>query len=668
MTLDPRYLIARDTDFVDHDLSGDRHAVIIEWTDGQKPSSPTRLEQLAGELDTASQIESAYFKAPAGYRWATASVTREGLQRLEELMGAQQDPLVARFEYAQSLKLPRQRRLAPLGLPDGLRRLAAADVAGKPPRPPRGTVRDVLAVIDFGCPFMHPVLLTGAGAQRSTRVRAIWDQQPGGDPALRPSGFSYGCQLSRRQLEAVIRATRGDEANGYRLVGYEAMRRRRSHGAHALGMLLDDGIRPRVGSDGDPPDVLFVQLPQALLGAPSRAVLSRHVIDALIWIQAQVGEHERVILSLGQGSSQGPNDGSSMVERALHAFTGWGPAQDAKSAVLDRNRVYIAAGNDRGERLHAATKLAARKHRTLTWRVPPASELPATVELWIPEQADGNSVHVSVTDPSGTRVTVTKPGESVHRPAGPAAELSIAWSGWSGRHATLCLVRLAPTAIGAGPARARAGDWQLHLDANHDLPHPVHLYIGRVQQALGFPLRAAQSRFVARQGTGGVGASERGTLQGLASADGVIRVGGYVGGRRRKPARYSGQGPSRDARVSGPDLQVKVDSGHVLKGRRSIGNRAGITFRMDGTSVAAPLAANLDRATPHHTDPPGPAQAPSVSVPTGPAHSAQAQTGPAPPRRPGPGRRIDDRFDEAPVGKLPRSRRGKAQGTGSGKS
>jgi hypothetical protein len=88
----------------------------------------------------------------------------------------------------------------------------------------------------------------------------------------------------------------------------------------------------------------------------------------------------------------------------------------------------------------------------------------------------------------------------------------------------------------------------------------------------------------------------------LATAQGVTRVGGVVGvaNDRGDPpaARYSSQGPLRNRSTGGPALSVRVDDGPVLKGRRSIGNRSAVTFRMDGTSVGAPLAARMDHDRP----------------------------------------------------------------------
>jgi len=226
--------------------------------------------------------------------------------------------------------------------------------------------------------------------------------------------------------------------------------------------------------------------------------------------------------------------------------------------------------------------------------------VPASVEFWLPVQAHdvGAQIGIELWSPHGVCVGRLMPGNSVHWPDPVRPLVSMVSSDWAGHGCTLSLIRIAPTAATARLGAAPCGDWRIRIHTTHEISGPVHAYIGRIKKALGFPLRTSQSRFLKGLGSQDVGPREDGTLQGLATADGVIRVAGHVGvGRHPKDARYSAQGPSRDGRVKAPDLNVRVDDGAVLRGRRSIGNRAGVTFRMDGTSVAAPLAARLDPDT-----------------------------------------------------------------------
>jgi hypothetical protein len=453
-------------------------------------------------------------------------------------------------------------------------------------------------------------------------VRALWDQQraAAADARTQPKGFEYGAEFSREQLNRVILAAAGDEGLAYEVLGCQALRLRRSHGAHALGMLLDDGQRPRGSIRRKPAtDVLFVQLPQGLLGAPNRAVLSRHIVDALVWIESQRQQGERVILSLSEGSSQGPNDGSSIVEQALEWFTRRGTLR--KDGLdpdgLHRNRIYVAAGNGHEEKLHAQAALSPSAPKSFLWRVPPASELPASVEIWVPDAANDSSagIQMELIAPDGRLAAKAVADQTVHWPGAGAAVASMAWTSWRGNGCTLCVIRLAPTAHSGGAVCAPFGDWTIRLCTQSGRSGAVHLFIGRIVQALGFPLRTAQSTFVDNGRRGVIGATGQGTLQGLATAKGVIRVGGVNRNKQRwKPASYSSRGPSRDLSIDGPDLSVLADDGPVLQGRRSIGNLSGVSFRMNGTSVAAPLAARLDKDA---ARPPSPGPYDSRQPPSG---------------------------------------------------
>jgi hypothetical protein len=625
MELDPRYQIARDTAFADHEVRDGWHAVNLELEQGTGHSRHSLLMALQGQLAGELHLDPAHLDAHADLTVATARVTAIGLQKLEDLVlrpASESVRILRRFEYAQLLKPPRLRPIPAHRLPDGIHTEGTAGGAAPARNGPPKAVRTVLAVIDYGCPFMHPLLCTQTDAGTSTRVRALWDQQPAAaaDTRTQPKGFDYGAEFSREQLNSVILATGGDEGLAYEALGCQALRLRRSHGAHALGMLLDDGLRPRGSVRCEPAaDVLFVQLPQGLLGAPNRAVLSRHVVDALVWIESQRQHDERVILSLSEGSSQGPNDGSSIVEQALEWFTRRGVS--GKGGLdpdgLHLNRIYVAAGNGHEERLHAQAALSPSAPKSFLWRVPPASELPASVEIWVPDAAQDSAadVQVELFTPDGRLAAKAVANQTVQWPGASAAVASLAWTSWRGHGCTLCVIRLAPTADTSGGVCAPFGDWTIRLCTQSGPTSAVHLFIGRIVRALGFPMRTAQSTFVDNGRRGVVGATGEGTLQGLATAKGVIRVGGVTRIQQRwRPASFSSRGPSRDLSIDGPDLSVQVDDDEVLKGRRSIGNLSGVSLRMTGTSVAAPLAARLDKDT---ARPPGPGPYDSRQPPSG---------------------------------------------------
>jgi hypothetical protein len=86
-----------------------------------------------------------------------------------------------------------------------------------------------------------------------------------------------------------------------------------------------------------------------------------------------------------------------------------------------------------------------------------------------------------------------------------------------------------------------------------------------------------------------------GTLlgDGCGRSRGLHVVGGYVGGTdpgRFQRADYSATGPTRGARI-GPDFVALSEENQATRGVLGPGTRSGITFRVWGTSVAAPQAA-----------------------------------------------------------------------------
>jgi hypothetical protein len=81
-----------------------------------------------------------------------------------------------------------------------------------------------------------------------------------------------------------------------------------------------------------------------------------------------------------------------------------------------------------------------------------------------------------------------------------------------------------------------------------------------------------------------------GALNNIATAAKVLVVGGYVE-KTRQIAHYSACGPGRGKASlnAGVDVLAPSDATPLLKGVRSFASRSGTTFRMNGTSVAAPV-------------------------------------------------------------------------------
>jgi hypothetical protein len=167
---------------------------------------------------------------------------------------------------------------------------------------------------------------------------------------------------------------------------------------------------------------------------------------------------------------------------------------------------------------------------------------------------------------------------------------------------SMFLVAIAPTrpADRAGSRKPFAphGVWSIRVD-NRALPAiAVDAWIERDNPVVNESGPRRQSYFVDRECSPRVVDGQR-TLGNLAGSGEAIVVGGrYRRGRifggcdpaaMSEVARYSSRGPDRVGAVPGPDLVAPSDDSPVLHGLLAAANRSGARFRLDGTSVAAPL-------------------------------------------------------------------------------
>ncbi len=331
---------------------------------------------------------------------------------------------------------------------------------------------------------------------------------------------------------------------------------------------------------------MFVQLPRVFLFTPSRAALAKHLLDGLIWIASQRRANEKLVISIGRGSPLGPHDGTSIFEQAMDQFR-----QQMGDAL---EGIYIAAGNEYDSELHASATPRSGKPSALAWRVLPDSEMSAFLELWIPIANDqANSTEVSLAAPDGRQVLALRQGGLRFWPSEKSCIAAAAFARRSRGDAVLCLIRLSPTRSFDLRPSAAAGDWTITVSTTSRTAAPVHLFIGRVTPSFNQPVRGRQSHFLRDAARNALAPDPEYTLQGFATSNSISSVGGYrLVGESIEPAIYTASGPSRGHAVQGPDYSVRTEEGATLPGRKSIGHLSGATFRMDGTSLAAPLAAH----------------------------------------------------------------------------
>jgi hypothetical protein len=172
----------------------------------------------------------------------------------------------------------------------------------------------------------------------------------------------------------------------------------------------------------------------------------------------------------------------------------------------------------------------------------------------------------------------------------------------------MALVAIGPTHSGtqahgraAGPA-ASHGIWQIKFEYGALGPAcEIDAWIERDDCLRPRQRRAHQSFFVGDQGyvkfgkrfgdppDNGRVVKRHGSFNTIATGTRTIVVGGSVA-RSSAMAPYSGSGPTRNRNREGPTVCAVAEAGLTLPGLRSAGTRGGITWRMNGTSVATPRA------------------------------------------------------------------------------
>lgn len=557
-------------------------------------------------------------QVPAAYRRPVPGTTQRALHftarvHRRHLDWLQANPLGLQWELA--LPLRDAERLA-LGTPVGyfgverhpldLRAdnpLAEA-VAAQPLDHPRG-LRNVVAVIDFGCPFLHEQLADAQG----TRVRALWDQggglpppadprQAAGWPWQAPASFDHGRELGPAALQAMARALRRpsapgrpslDEAAAYRgidhLVAYDDPQRRvwtATHGGHVLDVAA--GRRDPLTGEPDAASraqVVFVQLPSMTAADSSGGSLSAHVLDGVRYVLGVCAADARIALNLSYGTFAGPHDGSSLVETAL----------DELLQLRRHNFVItLAAGNARRSRCHAWRTAQPGRNALLRCWLAAADTTDTFVELWYDLPSKASELQLRVRPPGRVWSAWVRPGaHSLLRDDGAAGEVVAMLRNDrqppNGRR-SLALLAIAPTAQpnNVDCALADAGEWEIELKVTRGAaPVAIDAWIERDDP--GQNPGAGRSYFIGQDAD-----DDADTLSSLATGTHTVAVGGWRRHDGREVA-YSSRGPRRGGGHPLPLVLAVCEDDATLPGVRAAATRSAEVFRMNGTSVAAPVLA-----------------------------------------------------------------------------
>lgn len=468
----------------------------------------------------------------------------------------------------------------------------------------------VVGIIDHGFAFAHRAFRNPASGK--TRIQFLWDQDRGRlDAGRNPGGhwreprdFGYGGFLDKKKIDDLVHDY-PDESSVYRAVRYEPAAARFSHGTHVMDLACGrrnplrhvrgfpnaDAAANSGNFDGHASSapIVAVQLPYRPVGDTSGASLCVHVLDAIHFIARRARSARQVVINLSDGALAGPHDGTSLLESAIDDFV-----DNSKFSLV------VAAGNAHESDCHARQRVNAHRSGVpLKWRVLPDDYTDSHLEIWL-DRAAGTDVSISIRPPGANAAKTVRMGATWmgHEGGTPHCCVTGTLASPNGPGRGHFLVSVAPTRPRT-PARDRAphGVWEITVNNNTGAAIDVDAWIERDNPALGEKGPPRQSRFVRDPAC----VVNTGTLNSVGTGSKTIVVGGYYArgrfpsdtygvSRLSEVARYSSSGPGHPGTgYDGPDVSAPSDESPVLHGLRAAANRSGTTFRMDGTSVAAPV-------------------------------------------------------------------------------
>jgi hypothetical protein len=468
--------------------------------------------------------------------------------------------------------------------------------------------RAIVAVIDDGIPFAHRALRDRGGAK--TRMEFCWLQGTGAVHAPGGGAPPYGREYLRDEIDALITAHGRDEDRLYHAAGATTPRyaygpsigRFGTHGSHIVGRAAGDGWH----EDSDHIRLIAVQLAPATTldttggGALPRVVAAlRYVLDKAALIEAGYGCQDLpLIINFSYGYTGGPHDGSGALATAIRAMI---DGRKSPTALV------LPAGNTFQSRLNGRVEVAGETlSADVAWRIQPNDRTASPLEFWLAPGADPAELAVDVLDPTGFPAATLQPGDLLDPGAifvvrnAAGADIGQIYSLTTATRRCFAIA-LVPSETPAGLPQAAAGRWTIRLRSKQAaaLGGPIDCRIQRDFNPIGYFQGARQSYFDPGEPlydhTGRLKTTDEpngflrrfGTLNDLASdAAHTIVVGARYEAADR-PAPYSSAGAS-DGSEPAVDCTAPADTGPALAGRRGAGTRSGSSFRLSGTSVAAP--------------------------------------------------------------------------------
>jgi subtilisin family serine protease len=452
----------------------------------------------------------------------------------------------------------------------------------------------LVGAVDFGCAFAHPAFRIGDDGMSGTRLRVLWDQNAPAQPGQNLPGRFFG----PAQIDAAL-ATPDPYAtldyrpwdNGYAPTDAvqtpltEMQRQKQVHGTHVLSVAA--GRRPARGIWAAPTPagvapgaaLGFVHLRPRALISEGDAVDVFDGVAALFALADQEGMPAVVNLSIG--ANTGAHDGQGLMDRAF----------DAMLRAPGR-AITVAAGNMRRAAQHWKAKVTADAPVILGWRFAGGDRTPNMLRVYAPMPSGRSSLSMAIARPGG------EPGSALASGALQAMEVDrlldaagkqIIGTAVATTHPFSTEETLQHFEVRLRPSGAEE-IWQvtLSLDAEN-APAEVAFDAWIERDDLR---REDSSRF---DPLGGPGDDAGCSLGSLACSAASICVGAHElpGGAA---AGFSSLGPTRSGEEK-PDVAAPGRGIRGAAGRGGLLDASGVafdaSFRMDGTSAAAPHVAGI---------------------------------------------------------------------------
>jgi Subtilase family len=464
----------------------------------------------------------------------------------------------------------------------------------------------VVVVIDDFVGFAHADFWSPTSSQ--SRIRYVWHQDSGAPNCMAATtqwqanaSMSYGFELRTNQPLLNHRSALEQQ--------YPTRLRHHTHGSHvaslAAGCINHNTDLPTVSQlsprknmtdAASQAGIIAVHLPHQVVQDGSGNSLSVPVIDALYYALQRVKPNTRIVVNMSYCTYAGAHDGSSLLEAAMDEWI---------KLDADQHAIVLPSGNHFDARCHAAFDLIQPTDaQILKWQVLPDSASSAFLEIWA-DVPSGSSLSVTVQSPLGESCAAIRMNTpdwfSTGKVWGVMYRTVIANPSIAHRKHQI-LIALAPTAQAA--VSAPHGVWSVKVGYVGSKPpmSKVHAWIERSIGMKDYKPKGRQSFFVDTQyqKTGVRPSSINGAPASLSyikrehsfnafgGSPSVVIAAGYEA-KSGWIAHYSGGTDNAASLGRPPNAAAVCDASHTLPGIRGASSYGVGSFRMNGTSVSAPL-------------------------------------------------------------------------------